>query len=148
MFVQALIALAATSSSVLALPALFNRQSSSSPADLCGTPNDSQVVPDTPWIVFNMMYNYQQIKGSVCTGFTGLVMGADGEQKCAWSSTWKMDPDSNPDTVKGYSFVGLTQNLENKISDIGSIPSTYHWVRSNTTNYKGIRSSTVASSIG
>ena len=93
-----------------------------------------------PWIVFNMMYNYQQIKGSVCTGFTGLVTGADGEQKCAWSSTWKMDPDSNPDTVKGYSFVGLTQNLENKISDIASIPSTYHWVRSNTTNYKGTSS--------
>lgn len=38
---------------------------------------------------------------------------------------------------KGYSFVGLTQNLENRLSAIKSIPATYDWTRTNTTAYKG-----------
>lgn len=38
---------------------------------------------------------------------------------------------------KGYSFIGLTQNLENKLSAIKSIPATYDWTRTNTTAYKG-----------
>ncbi|KAK3700320.1 hypothetical protein LTR37_016024 [Vermiconidia calcicola] len=45
--------------------------------------------------------------------------------------------DSNSDLVKGYSFVGLTQNLENPISDIASIPATYRWKPDNQTEYKG-----------
>ncbi|KAK5674805.1 hypothetical protein LTS10_012542 [Elasticomyces elasticus] len=66
------------------------------------------------------------------------VTGADGEQKCAWNSTWDIaEVDSTSNVPKGYSFVGLTQNLENTISDIASIPATYKWVRSNETAYKG-----------
>lgn len=38
---------------------------------------------------------------------------------------------------KGYSFVGLTQNLETKISAIDSIPADYSWTRTNTTEFKG-----------
>lgn len=38
---------------------------------------------------------------------------------------------------KGYSFVGLTQNLETKLSAIESIPATYTWTRTNNTAYKG-----------
>jgi xyloglucan-specific endo-beta-1,4-glucanase len=38
---------------------------------------------------------------------------------------------------KGYSFIGLTQNLETKLSAIKSIPATYDWTRTNTTAYKG-----------
>ena len=34
------------------------------------------------------------------------MTGKDGEQKCGWSSTWKIAEDSNSDLVKGYSFVG------------------------------------------
>ena len=79
-----------------------------------------------------MNYNYQDISGSCCTGFTGLVDG-----KCGWNSIWKIAEDSNAEIVKGYSFVGLTQNLENTISNIKSIPATYHWIRRNETQYKG-----------
>lgn len=44
----------------------------------------------------------------------------------------------NRDNVpKGYTFVGLTQNLETKLSAIKSIPATYDWTRTNTTAYKG-----------
>ena len=39
---------------------------------------------------------------------------------------------------KGYSFVGLTSNLENTISVIDSIPATYDWTRTNSTVFKGV----------
>lgn len=39
---------------------------------------------------------------------------------------------------KGYSFVGLTANLETKISAISSIPADYTWTRTNTTAFKGM----------
>lgn len=85
-----------------------------------------------------MMYNYQDIDGSCCTGFTGLIIGDDGEQKCGWNSTWKIeDVESTSNIPKGYSFVGLTQNLENRLDNIARIPATYHWVRRNDTAYKG-----------
>lgn len=84
-----------------------------------------------------MNYNYEQIDGSCCTGFTGLSTSTSGQQTIEWNSTWKIAKDDNADLVKGYSFVGLTQNLENKIQDIGSIPATYTWDRTNSTAYKG-----------
>ncbi|KAK4539856.1 hypothetical protein LTR36_010317 [Oleoguttula mirabilis] len=133
----ALLALAATCNALPTISTLSSR--ASTPAqNLCGTPDDSIIVDSTNWIVYNMMYNYQDIEGSCCTGFTGLVTGADGEQKCGWNSTWAIeDVASTSNVPKGYSFVGLTQNLENTISAIDSIPATYDWVRSNTTAYKG-----------
>jgi len=132
--IPALIALAATAS---ALPTLSSR-ASTAPENLCGAPDASEIISGTPWIVYSMNYNYQDIEGSCCTGFTGLVTGADGEQKCGWNSTWDItEVSSTSNTVKGYSFVGLTENLENTIESIDSIPATYEWVRSNTTEYKG-----------
>ena len=38
---------------------------------------------------------------------------------------------------KGYSFVGLTQNLEVSLSSIASIPASYKWTRTNSTAFKG-----------
>jgi len=126
--------------SALALPASspISPRSSTAPENLCGTADDYAIVDGTPWIVYNMMYNYQDIDGSCCTGFTGLIIGDDGEQKCGWNSTWKIeDVESTSNIPKGYSFVGLTQNLENRLDNIARIPATYHWVRRNDTAYKG-----------
>ncbi|KAK5168100.1 uncharacterized protein LTR77_006668 [Saxophila tyrrhenica] len=134
----ALLALAATVSAI-PVSQVERRQSYPAPKDMCGAPNESLLIPGTPWIVFSMNYNYQQIHGSICTGFNG-VKTVDGVQKCKWTSDWDMEPADNPDTVKGYSFVGLTQNLENRISDIKSIPADYHWIRKKATpdsKYKG-----------
>ena len=140
--VPALLALAATSNALPTVSSLMNRAATAA-KNLCGTPNDSLIISGTPWIVFNMMYNYQQIVGSVCTGFTGLVTGSDGLQKCGWNSTWNIAKVSSTSNVpKGYSFVGLTKNLENTIAAIHSIPATYNWVRTNTTAYKGTSTTT------
>jgi len=134
---KTLLALAATTSAFPTFDSLSAR-AATAPGTYCGKPNADQVISGTPWIVFSMNYNYQKIDGSCCTSFTGLVTGANGEQQCGWSSDWKIAKDANAGLVKGYSFVGLTQGLENKISDIASIPATYEWVRSNTTAYEGI----------
>ena len=128
----ALFALVATATALPTFPAIASRSTTSQPQNMCGAPDASEIIDGTPWIVYSMNYNYQDISGSCCTGFTGLVDG-----KCGWNSTWKIAEDSNAEIVKGYSFVGLTQNLENTISDIKSIPATYHWIRRNETQYKG-----------
>ncbi|KZL64835.1 xyloglucan-specific endo-beta- -glucanase a, partial [Colletotrichum incanum] len=102
----------------------------------CGAPNDFEVLMGTPWIVYSMNYNYKSISGSACTGYYG-TSGTGDAQRIQWSSIWDIDPTVNKDVVKGYSFIGLTQNLETKLSDIQSIPSTYSWTVSNSSAYKG-----------
>lgn len=137
MAVNMLLALAATSA---ALPTFsdISTRASTAPQNMCGAPDASEIITGTPWIVYSMNYNYQDIEGGCCTGFTGLMTGADGEQKCGWNSTWDItEVDSTSNVPKGYSFVGLTENLETTISGIDSIPATYSWVRSNSTLYKG-----------
>ncbi|GME41386.1 Family 12 glycoside hydrolase protein [Neofusicoccum parvum] len=135
---QAVLALAASASALPTFSSLQQRQSTQAATNLCGMPDDSLILSGTPWIVYNMMYNSAQIEGSACTGYVGTSTGSDGNQKVKWNSTWNIEYVQSTDNVpKGYSFVGLTQNLENKISDIGSIPTTYDWTRTNTTAYKG-----------
>jgi xyloglucan-specific endo-beta-1,4-glucanase len=103
---------------------------------LCGEPNASQLIANSPWILFSMNYNYQKIEGSSCVTYES-VSGAGDLQKIKWGVEWDIAQDDNADLVKGYSFVGLTQNLETRLSDIQSIPADWHWIRSNGTAYKG-----------
>lgn len=102
----------------------------------CGAPNAYEVISDTPWIVYSMNYNYEDISGSCCTGYYGHT-GAGENQTIHWDSVWDIDEAVSTDVVKGYSFIGLTQNLETTLDSISSIPSTYQWTISNTTAYKG-----------
>ncbi|ROV90517.1 hypothetical protein VMCG_09829 [Cytospora schulzeri] len=102
----------------------------------CGAPNAYQVISDTPWIVYSMNYNYEDISGSCCTNYYDHTETGDN-QTIHWSSVWDIDESVSTDVVKGYSFIGLTQNLETQLSAISSIPSTYKWTVSNTTAYKG-----------
>ncbi|KAK1625059.1 concanavalin A-like lectin/glucanase domain-containing protein [Colletotrichum phormii] len=82
-----------------------------------------------------MNYAYQAIKGSACTGYYG-TSGSGDAQRIQWSSIWDIDPTYQKDVLKGYSFIGLSQNLETKLSAIQSIPSTYSWTVSNSSAYK------------
>lgn len=102
----------------------------------CGVPDAYQVISDTPWIVYSMNYNYEDISGSCCTNYYEYT-GTGDDQTVHWSSVWDIDESVSTDVVKGYSFIGLTQNLETQLSAISSIPSTYQWTVSNTTAYKG-----------
>ncbi|KAL9113931.1 MAG: hypothetical protein Q9227_002065 [Pyrenula ochraceoflavens] len=104
--------------------------------NFCGD-TDYQVIQGTPWIVYNMLYNSKFLSSSEswCTVYDGLTTAADGTQQIQWGSTSTIS--SASDTVKGYSFIGLTQGLSNTLDSIGSVPASYSWTRTNTTEFKG-----------
>lgn len=127
---------------LLALPApqpgmVISNTGKQKATSLCGV-SDSVVLTDTPWIVFNMMYNQALTVGKQCINYDSVSTGTDGTKKIKWSAVSTIDYVKKTDNVpKGYSFIGLTQNLETKLSAIKSIPATYDWTRTNTTAYKG-----------
>lgn len=82
-----------------------------------------------------MTYNYQYIKGSSCVGYYDHT-GSGDEQTIHWSVLWDLDLMVGTNLVKGYSFIGLTQGLGTRLSDIKSIPSKYEWNTTNITEYK------------
>ncbi|KAI3399595.1 hypothetical protein diail_6234 [Diaporthe ilicicola] len=102
----------------------------------CGAPDAYEVLSGTPWIVYSMNYNYKDISGSCCTGYYDFT-GSGDDQTLHWNSVWDIDESVSTNVVKGYSFIGLTQNLETQLSAISSIPTTYEWTITNTTAYKG-----------
>lgn len=120
---------ASTAGTVVAAEALTN--------SYCGEPNAYEILSGTPWIVYSMNYNYASISGSCCTGYYSTTGSEDDSQAVHWSSIWDIDEAVGTDVVKGYSFIGLTQNLETTLDSISAIPSTYTWSISNTTAYKG-----------
>ncbi|KAF2826472.1 concanavalin A-like lectin/glucanase [Ophiobolus disseminans] len=107
------------------------------PIQMCGVAQNV-VLTDTPWIVYNMHYNKALTKGSMCTGYESVSTGANGLKKIKWNAVTDIEYVKATDNVpKGYTFVGLTQNLSTKLSAIKSIPASYTWTRTNTTAYKG-----------
>ncbi|KAJ4321389.1 hypothetical protein N0V94_002926 [Neodidymelliopsis sp. IMI 364377] len=140
MFTKALLSLALVAP-ILALPApqpmVISDTTKQKATSLCGV-SDSVVLTDTPWIVFNMMYNQALTVGTQCTNYDHVSTGSNGNKQISWSAVSNIDYVKSTDNVpKGYSFIGLTQNLETKLSAIKSIPTTYDWTRTNTTAYKG-----------
>lgn len=53
--------------------------------NLCGD-YDYIVLQNTPWIVYNMLYNADKIVGSQCTGYQKTVTDSN-TQKVFWNST-------------------------------------------------------------
>jgi len=85
-----------------------------------------------------MLYNEDEMVGTQCTYYDHTTTATDGTAEVVWSSTTAIDyVESTNNVPKGYSFVGLTQNLETTISEIGSIPAIYDWTRTNTSTFKG-----------
>ncbi|KAL1306862.1 hypothetical protein AAFC00_005513 [Neodothiora populina] len=132
--------------SALAAPALafpwgswdtISRAASQPATDLCGN-SDSLILSGTPWIVFNMLYNANQMVGTQCTNYGSQTTSTSGTAEVVWSSVTDIQyVEATNNVPKGYSFIGLTQNLETQISAIKSIPATYEWTRSNSTAFKG-----------
>ncbi|RYP74496.1 hypothetical protein DL771_002970 [Monosporascus sp. 5C6A] len=83
-----------------------------------------------------MNYNQQSIKGSSCTGLYETTGSGNG-QRIHWSGDFQIDPNFNGNVVKGFCFVGLTQGLETRLTDIRSIPSTFDWKVYEETEWKG-----------
>ncbi|GFF55878.1 hypothetical protein CNMCM6936_002302 [Aspergillus lentulus] len=123
---------------ICALPAVNDVvDRAQSPTALCGD-YDYIILQNSPWIVYNMLYNAAQMVGTQCTNYAGVTTSDGGTKEVLWSSVTDIDyVESTSNVPKGYSFVGLTQNLETKLSAIDSIPAVYNWARTNTTYFKG-----------
>ncbi|CAI7618535.1 unnamed protein product [Penicillium bialowiezense] len=134
LIVLAALPLAQNAFALPSLSGLLSRAQAST--NLCGD-YDNLILSNTPWIVYNMLYNAAQIVGTQCTNYEGTT-SVNGTNEVLWSSVTDIDyVESTNNVPKGYSFVGLTQNLETKLSAIDSIPATYSWTRTNTTDFKG-----------
>jgi hypothetical protein len=82
LFPRALAALS-LSASALALPTLSAREQASS--SHCGD-YDNVILQDTPWIVYNMLYNANQIVGTQCTNYDQVITSSSGTKEVIWSS--------------------------------------------------------------
>ena len=52
---------------------------------------DYVIIPDTPWIVYNMLYNSDQMVGTQCTNFGSVNTPATGNPSLIWSSVTDID---------------------------------------------------------
>lgn len=89
-FLRDVVALAAFlfATSVLALPTeLTSREDS---ANLCGV-QDYKILMGTPWIVYNMLYNKDQMVGTQCTGYDSTSTSSSGTQEVHWNSKTDID---------------------------------------------------------
>lgn len=130
-----MVAFAALAATVSAIP--FQRDTTSTSSNHCGD-YDYTILTGTPWIVYNMLYNADVTVGTQCTYYDHVTTSTSGQSEVVWSSTANIEyVESTNNVPKGYSFVGLTQNLETTISAIDTIPAIYEWSRTNTTTFKG-----------
>lgn len=129
----ALASLAATTSAV---PVTLDSTAVSSVH--CGD-YDYSILSGTPWIVYNMMYNADQTVGTQCTNYGSVTTDECTDQpEIVWSSVTNIEyVEATNNVPKGYSFVGLTDNLEATLTEIDTIPAVYDWTRTNTTEFKG-----------
>jgi len=121
----------------VALPCGIMTSRAESSTDLCGN-NDYIILNGTPWIVYNMFYNAARSVGTQCTNYDSQTTSVTGTKEVIWSSVTNIENvESTSNVPKGYSFVGLTQNLETQISAIDSIPASYTWIRKSSTAFRG-----------
>lgn len=74
-----------------AIPALNDLSSrAKSSADLCGD-YDNLILPNTPWIVYNMLYNAAQMIGTQCTNYDAVTTSDNGTKEVLWSSVTNID---------------------------------------------------------
>lgn len=94
MFTKILLSLV-SATLIVALPApqpgmVISDTTTQKATSLCGV-SDSVVLTDTPWIVFNMMYNQALTVGTQCTKYDKVTAAPDGTRKITWSAVSNID---------------------------------------------------------
>lgn len=108
------------------------------PTEQCGN-DDRLIMPGMAWTVANSMYNSDGMVGTQCTDFERVLEASDGTYLVEWTSTTNVENiEDTADLCKGYSNIGIGVNLEERLSDVQSIPAYYKWSRTINTEFKGI----------
>lgn len=81
---------AVAASSQAASTPTFKTTSSQAASDHCGD-TDYVVLTDTPWIVYNMLYNADEMVGTQCTNYQTAGTLANGEQEVVWNSVTNIE---------------------------------------------------------
>lgn len=72
-----------SASSVLGMPA--SRATTQTSTNLCGD-EDYIILQNTPWIVYNMLYNADETVGTQCTYYDSQTTSASGSAEVVWDS--------------------------------------------------------------
>lgn len=75
----------------ISTPATVSTQTTTQAAtNLCGD-EDYIILDSTPWIVYNMLYNADEIVGSQCTGYQKTETVNSTLEMVAWNSTTSIE---------------------------------------------------------
>lgn len=102
------------------------------------TDDQETILGEWGLVVSNYRVNEGGVEGTVCTTYNGMVTLADGQAAVNFTADASLVFDeATINDNKFYSNVGLGKNMGSQLSSIGSIPASYSWSRTNTTNFRG-----------
>lgn len=106
-------------------------------AQMC---TDDQETLLTEWglVVSNFRVEESDVEGTVCTTYNGMVTLSNGQAAVDFTADANIVFDeATINDNKYYSNAGLGKNVPSQLSSVDSIPASYSWSRTNTTNFRG-----------
>ncbi|POS80184.1 xyloglucan-specific endo-beta-1,4-glucanase A [Diaporthe helianthi] len=106
-------------------------------ADMCAE-NQKTLLDDWGLLVSNGRVVESSVEGTVCTTYNDVVTLAEGKVAVKFTADANIVfDDATMNDNKFYSNVAVTKNVDEKLGDIASIPSSYTWSRTNTSDFRG-----------
>lgn len=106
-------------------------------AELCAD-DQQQLLTEWGLVVSNFRVQESDVEGTVCTTYNGVVTLPDGQAAVKFTADANLVyEEATINDNKYYSNVGLGKNVPSQLSSIASIPASYSWSRTNTTNFRG-----------
>lgn len=128
---------AAVTSAADAAPSQVAIANAPAAAEMCADNQDTLL---TEWglVVSNYRVEESSVEGTVCTTYNGMVTLANGQAAVKFTADANLVFDeATINDNKYYSNAGLGANVPSQLSSISSIPASYSWSRTNTTNFRG-----------
>lgn len=106
-------------------------------ADMCSD-NQKTLLDEWGLLVSNGRVVESGVEGTVCTTYNDVVTLADGSTAVKFTADANLVFDeATMNDNKYYSNLAVTKNVDEKLGDIASIPSSYTWSRTNTSDFRG-----------
>lgn len=106
-------------------------------AEMCADNQDTLL---TEWglVVSNFRVEESSVEGTVCTTYNGMYTLANGQAAVKFTADANLVfEEATINDNKYYSNAGLGKNVPSQLSSISSIPASYSWSRTNTTDFRG-----------
>lgn len=104
---------------------------------LCGD-DQEQLLTEWGLVVSNFRVEESSVEGTVCTTYNGMVTLPNGQTAVEFTADANLVfEEATINDNKFYSNAGLGKNIPSQLSSIASIPASYSWSRTNTTDFRG-----------